>query len=60
MSNQSDDPAIKRIPLKDLHSEPGAEDLLESPAMRPYMNYALTIVRRCKKSLRCPLGWRLL
>jgi hypothetical protein len=31
--------------LKDLHVEPGAEDLVESPAMRPYVNFALAMMQ---------------
>jgi hypothetical protein len=45
MTDQHDDPPIKRVPLKDLHTEPGAEDLLESPAMQPYMNFALAMMQ---------------
>jgi len=46
MADQHDDPPIKRIPLRDLYSEPGADDLLESPAMQPYMHYALAMIQQ--------------
>ena len=44
MSDEHDDPPIKRVPLKDLHIEPEAESLLESAAMEPYMNLALAVM----------------
>jgi hypothetical protein len=46
MSNHHDDPPVKRVPLKDLHVVPGAEDLLESPAMRPYVNFAMAMMQQ--------------
>ena len=46
MSIPHDDFPIKRIPLKDLHTEPVAEDLVESPAMRPYVNFALAMMQQ--------------
>ena len=35
MTDQHKDPPVKRVPLKDLHTEPEAEALLESAAMEP-------------------------
>ena len=37
MDDQSEDRSAKRIPIRDLHVEPGAEELLQSAAMEPYM-----------------------
>jgi hypothetical protein len=45
MSNQHNDPPVKRIPLKDLNIEPGADALVESPAMRPYVKFALAMMQ---------------
>jgi hypothetical protein len=39
----SDDPT-KWVPPQDLKMEPGAEDLLNSPALKPYMNLALAVM----------------
>ena len=44
MSNQNDDPPVKRIPSNELRSEPGAEELLKSPAMEPYMDLAMALM----------------
>jgi len=44
MTDQKDDPPIKRAPLKDLHIEPEAEALLESAAMEPYMDLAIAVM----------------
>ena len=44
MSDHHDDPRIKRVPLKDLRTEPEAEALLESAAMEPYMNLAIAVM----------------
>lgn len=33
-----------QIPIRDIKAEPGAEDLLESPAMQPYMNMAVAVM----------------
>ena len=41
--NNSDDP-IKNIPTRDLKIDPTAEDLLDSPAMQPYMKLALAVM----------------
>jgi hypothetical protein len=40
--NTDDDP--KQIPIRDLHSSPEAEDLIASPAMRPYVDLALAVM----------------
>lgn len=34
-----DDDNIKWMPIKDLHQEPGAKELAESPEMEPYLNF---------------------
>ena len=38
--DSSNDPA-KQMPIRDLKADPAAEDLMEFPAMKPYMNLAL-------------------
>jgi hypothetical protein len=38
------DDSIKQIPIGDLKTEPGAEDLLESAAMEPYLNLAMAVM----------------
>ena len=44
MSDQNDDQSAKRIPIRDLHIEPGAEELLQSAAMEPYRDFALAVM----------------
>ena len=34
----------QEIPIRDLKAEPGADELLESPAMEPYLNLAIAIM----------------
>src|ERR1022692_895498 len=41
--NNSDD-STEQIPIRDLKMEPGAEDLIDSPAMEPYMKLALAVM----------------
>ncbi|MGD1092874.1 MAG: hypothetical protein ABSB35_12900, partial [Bryobacteraceae bacterium] len=41
--NNSDD-SIKQILIRDLKVDPAAEDLMDSPAMQPYMNLALAVM----------------
>lgn len=41
--NNTDDP-IKRIPISDLKIDPTAEDLIESPAMEPYVKLAIAVM----------------
>ena len=36
---------IGKVPINDLKIEQGAEDLLDSPAMDPYMNLALSMMK---------------
>jgi hypothetical protein len=36
--------STKQMPLRDLKMEPGAEELLSSPALEPYMNLALAVM----------------
>ena len=45
MDDQNND-ATEQIPIHDLTTEPLAEDLLDSPAMRPYMKLALAIMQQ--------------
>ena len=44
MSDEQDDPLTKWVPITDLRTEPGSEDLLDSPAMKPYMNLAAALM----------------
>jgi len=44
MSDQEDDASPKLVPIGDLKMDPAAEDLLDSPAMEPYLNLAMAIV----------------
>jgi hypothetical protein len=44
MSDQENDPLGKSLPLRDIKMESGSEDLLDSPAMEPYMNLALAMM----------------
>jgi hypothetical protein len=36
---------IKYVPIKDLKAEEGAEDLLDSPLMRPYLEAAMALLQ---------------
>lgn len=36
---------IKYVPIKDLHQEPGAKELTESPEMEPYLNFAVALMQ---------------
>jgi hypothetical protein len=44
MDGQNDDEPIKQAPISDLKVEPEAEDLMDSPAMQPYMKLALAVM----------------
>ena len=44
MSDQENDPLGNSLPLRDIKMESGSEDLLDSPAMEPYMNLALAMM----------------
>lgn len=44
MDEKQSDP-IEYIPIRDLKIEPEAEELLESAAMRPYMNLAIAMMQ---------------
>jgi hypothetical protein len=44
MSDEPEDSPIKRMPIRDLKFEPLAEDLLDSPAMQPYMDLAAAMM----------------
>jgi hypothetical protein len=37
-------PSTKQIPLRDLKMEPEAEELLNSAAMKPYLNLAIAMM----------------
>src|ERR1017187_1696610 len=39
-----DDP-VKRIPINQLHQEPGAHELATSPDMEPYLNFAVALMQ---------------
>jgi hypothetical protein len=45
MSNEQDDESIKKIPVRDLKIEPESEDLLDSPAMKPYLNLMMAMMQ---------------
>jgi hypothetical protein len=45
MKDDQDDPSTKRMPIGDLQTESGSEDLLDSPAMEPYINLAIAMVK---------------
>jgi hypothetical protein len=34
-----------RIPIRKLHQEEGAEELVDSPDMEPYLNFAMALMR---------------
>ncbi len=44
MDEKNSDEPIKQIPIRDLKVDPTAEDLMDSPAMQPYMNLALAVM----------------
>ena len=44
MDEKNSDDSMKWIPPQDLKMEPGAEELLSSPALKPYMNLALAVM----------------
>lgn len=46
--NSRDDEPSPFIPVRDLKMDPGAEDLLESPTMQPYLRLALAVTRKEK------------
>jgi hypothetical protein len=41
MPDNQDDPTVKLVPIQDLKMEEGAEDILDSPEMQPYMRLAM-------------------
>ena len=45
MSEHNTDPSREQIPINELESESGAEDLLDSPEMQPYMNLMMATVQ---------------
>ncbi|MGA3074941.1 MAG: hypothetical protein ABSG56_14725 [Bryobacteraceae bacterium] len=40
-----DDSPIKYVPISQLHQEPGARELTESPEMEPYLNFAAALMQ---------------
>jgi len=46
MSDEPPNFPTKRMPIDDLKSEPLSDDLLDSPAMQPYMNLALAMMQQ--------------
>src|SRR5712691_12552187 len=44
MDEGNGDEPIKQVPIRDLKVEPEAEDLMDSPAMQPYMNLARAVM----------------
>jgi len=44
MSDQPEGQSAKRIPIRDLRVESGAEELLQSAAMEPYRNFAMAVM----------------
>jgi len=44
MSDQEDDEPIKQVPIRDLKVDPEAEELMDSPAMKPYLNLAMAMM----------------
>src|ERR1035438_6664611 len=44
MDGQRDDDSIKQVPIRDLKVDPTAEDLIDSPAMEPYVRLALAVM----------------
>ncbi len=45
MSDEERDPLIKQTQIKDLKVESGSEDLLDTPAMQPYMRLAIALMQ---------------
>lgn len=45
MDDAPNQPPIQNVPISALKIEPGAEDLLDSPAMEPYVNLALSMMK---------------
>jgi len=50
MDEKNSDDSPKQVPIRDLKVDPTAEDLMDSPAMQPYMNLALAVMG--KKDVR--------
>jgi hypothetical protein len=44
MAEKRDDDPIKQVPIDDLKIDPTAEDLIDSPAMQPYVKLALAMM----------------
>ena len=44
MDAKKSDDSTKQVPIRDLKGDPTAEDLTDSPEMKPYMNLALAVM----------------
>jgi hypothetical protein len=44
MTDEQNEPSMQRMPLRDLKVDPTAEDLIDSPAMEPYVKLALAVM----------------
>jgi hypothetical protein len=44
MSDQENDPSSRNVPIGDLKVDPTAEDLINSPAMQPYVSLAVAVM----------------
>jgi len=58
MSDEQEDPSIKKIPVRDLKIEPESEDLLDSPAMKPYLNLMMAMMQGKDTGPAIDLGGR--
>lgn len=45
MSDEEQNGSAKQTPIRDVQMEPGAEDLLDTPAMQPYMRIAIAMMQ---------------
>src|SRR5689334_3704500 len=44
MTDDDDDPSGKQMRMRDIRTEAGSEELLDSPTMEPYVNLALAVM----------------
>ena len=64
MSKEQDGLSMKQVLLRDLKTEPGTEDLLDSPAMKPYLTLMMARMKgqdtgpAMKELARLPLEQR--
>ena len=45
MPNEGDDISKRQLPERDLRTEPGSEDLFDSPAMKPYLDLMMATMQ---------------